>query len=426
MADPRDQKPVIHTRKHIARLERERRQTRFILFGFIAILVIVLGLLVYGYVDLTYLQPQRPVAEVGDVDISIEHWQARVRMERSRLIEQIQLYAQYQEMFGMDLSSQQQQFFDQLNNPVSIGQTVIDQMIEEELIRQEAAARGILVSQQEVEESIQAAYEFYPNGTPTAMITPSPLASPTLSSKTLALVTITPTPTTIPTDLPSLTPTPDLLASPSATATTGPTSTPAPTNTPLTEAGYKEAYAASIENVAQAGLTEEQLRQLYEVQILRPRLLDELAAAVSRTEEQVWARHILLPDSAIAEVVRQRIANGEDFATVAAEVSTDASNKDAGGDLGWFGKGAMVPEFETAAFSLAIGEISEPVQSQFGFHIIQVLARGDVPLSAEAYDQARQAAYSTWLAEARTRYKVVVHDNWRSIVPEDPAVSTGP
>ena len=89
-----------------------------------------------------------------------------------------------------------------------------------------------------------------------------------------------------------------------------------------------------------------------EVQILRQRLLDQVAADVSRTQEQVWARHILVPDEAVAEVVRQRILNGEDFATVAAEVSTDTGNKDKGGDLGWFAKGAMVPEFEQAAFAL--------------------------------------------------------------------------
>ncbi len=103
MANPREQKPVVHSKKHVARLQRERRQTRFILAGFIGILVIVVGLLIYGYIDIKYLQPRRPVAEVGNVDISVENWQTRVRMERSRMINQIQQYAQFQQYLGVDL-----------------------------------------------------------------------------------------------------------------------------------------------------------------------------------------------------------------------------------------------------------------------------------------------------------------------------------
>ena len=86
MADPREQKPAIHTKKHIARLERERAQTRYILAGFIGILVLVVGLLIYGYVDIKYIQPRRPVAEVGKVAIPVDEWQARVRMERRRML----------------------------------------------------------------------------------------------------------------------------------------------------------------------------------------------------------------------------------------------------------------------------------------------------------------------------------------------------
>jgi hypothetical protein len=62
MANPRENKPVIHTKKHIARLERERFQTRLILFSFIGILVIIVGLVVYGYLDIKYFQALRPVA----------------------------------------------------------------------------------------------------------------------------------------------------------------------------------------------------------------------------------------------------------------------------------------------------------------------------------------------------------------------------
>ena len=146
MSNPRETKPVLHTRKHMARLERERRQTRWILFSFIGILVIAVGLVAYGYLDMTYLQARRPVARVGNVNLPIAEWQARVRMQRSSLINQLQLYGQYAQYFGMDLSSQEQQITTQLNDSVTLGQSVIDSMVDEELIRQEAAKRGITAS----------------------------------------------------------------------------------------------------------------------------------------------------------------------------------------------------------------------------------------------------------------------------------------
>ncbi len=459
MANRPENKPVLHTKKHIARLERERLQTRIILYSFVAVLVAVIGLVVYGYLDTKYFQFQRPVAKVTGVNITVGEWQARVRMERTRLINQLTLYEQYSQYFGMDLSSQIQQISTQLNTPSTLGQSVLNEMIDEELIRQDAAKRGITVSAKEIDDAIQASYGYFPNGSPTPTITPSPVASPTFSPETLALVTLTPTPgpatatpvpqtpsPTAPAGTGSPAPTGSAVTSqtpaatasstataaptdtptPAATETPAATFTPEPTATPYTLQGFQDAYKQGVAKLVSLGLTEQQVRQIYATNILRQKIFDIVTADVPHTQDEVWARHILVADQATALAVRQRLLNGEDFAKVAAEVSTDTGTKDKGGDLGWFPKGQMVAEFEAAAFSLKVGEISQPVKSQFGYHIIQVLAHAQVPLDATAYDQAKQTAFTNYLTALRSQFPVVSYNNWTNLVPTDPPVPAIP
>ena len=90
------------------------------------------------------------------------------------------------------------------------------------------------------------------------------------------------------------------------------------------------------------------------------------------SEEQVRARHILVESEQKAREIFEKIAHGDDFAKLAREHSKDPGSKERGGDLGYFGKGMMVPQFEEAAFKLAKGEVSQPFQTQFGWHIIKV------------------------------------------------------
>lgn len=87
---------------------------------------------------------------------------------------------------------------------------------------------------------------------------------------------------------------------------------------------------------------------------------------------QVSARHILVDDEATANEVKAKIEAGEDFAELATQYSKDPGSAAAGGSLGYFAKGVMVAEFEAAAFALNIGEVSDLVQSSFGYHIIKL------------------------------------------------------
>ena len=89
--------------------------------------------------------------------------------------------------------------------------------------------------------------------------------------------------------------------------------------------------------------------------------------------EQIHARHILVADEKTALLVESKLKAGEKFDALAAKYSVNPGSKDKGGDLGFFGKGQMVPVFEKAAFALQPNQISAPVKSPFGYHIIQLI-----------------------------------------------------
>ncbi len=86
------------------------------------------------------------------------------------------------------------------------------------------------------------------------------------------------------------------------------------------------------------------------------------------------ARHILVADEQAAEKLKTEIENGADFAAMAKEHSTCPSSRQ-GGDLGEFGPGQMVPEFDKVVFSAPVGEVQGPVRTQFGYHLIEITSR---------------------------------------------------
>jgi len=132
---------------------------------------------------------------------------------------------------------------------------------------------------------------------------------------------------------------------------------------------------------------------------------------------KVEANHILVETQEEADKVKSELDDGGDFAELAAEYSIDTSNAENGGALGEFGAGEMTPEFEEAAFSLKVDEISQPVETDYGFHIIQVTGKTEATeanlenskeqIKETLFDEALNTKYAEWLAEKTESYNIV-------------------
>ncbi|MET7244493.1 peptidylprolyl isomerase [Methylobacterium sp. EM32] len=123
-------------------------------------------------------------------------------------------------------------------------------------------------------------------------------------------------------------------------------------------------------------------------------LYDETVKAM-KPEEEVHARHILVDNEAEAKKIAARLKGGEDFAKVAAETSKDPGSKAEGGDLGWFTKERMVAPFADAAFKMEAGKISDPVKTQFGWHVIKVEEKRTKPVPSFDEMKEQVEAYLT-------------------------------
>lgn len=130
----------------------------------------------------------------------------------------------------------------------------------------------------------------------------------------------------------------------------------------------------------QQGITEAFFDKNVKSQMLQKKLVESLkvsdediATGLERAKTEVHARHIVVADEKTANEVKKKIEDGGDFEALAKEYSTEPVAQDTGGDLGWFGPGKMLHEFEDAAYTLKKGELSEPVKTSYGYHIIELL-----------------------------------------------------
>ncbi|MBI4785574.1 MAG: peptidylprolyl isomerase [Chloroflexi bacterium] len=136
-------------------------------------------------------------------------------------------------------------------------------------------------------------------------------------------------------------------------------------------------------------------------------MLNQVTKALPSSVEQVHVRQILVASPQLAQQLLTQLRAGADFAALAKQYSLDEASKVNGGDLGWAPKGRFDPQFEAIAFQLKPGQISDVVQTQFGYHIIKVDEHENSrPLPPELIQNSRQQAFLAWLQAVRQGMKI--------------------
>ena len=385
-----------HNKKFLAQKEREDRQKRIIIITTISVLVIVFGLVAYGVIDRFVLTPKVTVIELEDEEITADQFEQQIRWRRRNMIMDVdQILMTFQQLGG---TPEVFGYFEQqlmlavttLQQPLMVGQEVLNALTQDIILKVEAEKMGIVVDDARIDQEIEEAFGYFAGGTPTPAVTLAPTSTPATSN--------------------------DQDGEPD------PTATPLLQPTEYTEEFFENNFKEFLLSVKDIGVSEETIRDIIEITIIREEIIEIVSAEVAEEAEHVWIRHILVADEDTANEVVEKLAAGEDFVDLAAEYSLDTSNNENGGDLDWFSRGAMVDPFEEAAFALEVGEISDPVQTDFGWHILESLGKDDLLLDPSAYQQLRNQAYTDWMTEKETLNQPIINDNWSEYVPSEPVL----
>lgn len=369
------------TRKETTRKRRDAEANRRVMIGLLAVGAVLVVLIGAGIVQELVIKPSRPIATVDSATIGLRDYQMRVKFDWFRS--------------------------GQVTDPQGTSLQTLDELIDEQLLRAQAAQRGITVTADEIDEAIEKSFGYQ-------RVPPTPAPTPT----------------------------PD----PNATPGGEPTATPAPTPTPATLETYQQSFEEYMGRLkVVTGMSEADFRKIVELDLIRQKLYDAITADTPTTAEQVNASHILVairtpaptpaptptggptpdPNAALPPIptleprddtqalaliveVQQKLSAGEDFAVLAEQYSDDPGSKTQGGDLGWFARDSgLVKEFEDAAFQLQAGQVSDPVRTQFGYHLIKVLERDPArELDAFTVQQDRYVAFTTWLTDLRNAARI--------------------
>lgn len=394
------------------------------------IIAVIIGIaLVWEFV----VVPNSTVATVNGQGITVREFRERMRFEQALVFQQAN--ARYQQLqqqaqaFGMDVNQllqndqQFQQWNQELQFPDILGQRVLQDMIEDELVRQEVEQRNLTISDDLVQGEINDYFGYDPTEvalvgtpateTPTPTITPTPYVSPT--------PTMTPTPEVTPEVTAEATA--EVTAEATAEATEDPNAVPTipPSPTPSQE-DLREDFEETVDlfrgslqdnNVSSASFDNFFLRRAQREALL----MDVVGEDTSFT--YVNARHILVETEEQAQAIIEALENGESFSELARALSTDTNSGAQGGELGWAPAARYVSAFRDALLEAEIGEIVGPVESEFGFHVIQVRAREEREAEGTELEGIRQSLFQEWLQDLREENdpNISINNNWPDYLP---------
>jgi parvulin-like peptidyl-prolyl isomerase len=303
-------------------------------------------------------------------------FQQRVRLARWTTAQQLlQVVQTYGANALTDPNSPYNGQYKNLADTTTFAQQVLDGLITLKLVQREATARGITVTDGEVQNQIDAFFGYAPNATPQPP-QPGETAQPPLN----------------------------------------------PTDAAQAFQEDRDNYFGQAGDIARMGQAE--VVATFAEQALQIKVYEALTRNVPTQAQQVKVRHILVDNVDKANALLAQIKGGAAFADVAKANSQDATSAANGGDLGWSPHGVYLPEFEDAIWKVTPGALIGPVHTAVGYHLILVEGREVRPLSEADLLRERDAVYRQWLQQAREKADVRIVATWQETIPVEPTLKT--
>ncbi|MEP7286244.1 MAG: peptidylprolyl isomerase [Chloroflexota bacterium] len=407
-----------NARKFRTRTQHEADINRVVIIISAIIFAVIVLILAGAFLWDGVIVPNQAVASVGGQNISTRDFQRRVVFERWRtgtlLASALNQYgSQYADQLFGSQQSPYGQLYAQLSSPTLMGRRVLDDMVNDLIVRQYAAANNIKVDQADIDKQIGQFFGY--EATP---MTSTPTITPSISPTPLVSATPTTTPTLTPVPSQTVTPTP------TSFPTGIPTSTPGATERKVQ---FDKNVTTYYQRVADAtNFTQDEMRQVFSDNALRDKVKEAVAGKLQDKQEQAKIRQIVVQTEDQAKDTMTALQQGAAFSNLARAISTDQASAAQGGEVNWTAKGdsQFGTDFDNAVWNdkTTIGSVIGPIKTEAGFHIIQLEGREQRTLTDTEQTQVQDKKFQDWLTAQNTEKNSTKYDIWTERVPSNPTL----